>query len=119
MTPGRRLRVIQLLVAEIAPPFHKTTNFFALHKCRDITGISALRVPRRPFDGDLGVPHGQNAEDDGAEEAPQNGASGHEAEEHQHAAMAFKIRGFKDFDLGQASADAERGTAKGTQQKTQ
>ena len=73
----------------------------------------------RPLDGNFGITPGQHAEGNGADEGAQNGAQRHEGEEHQHAAMAFKIRGFKDFHPGQAGADAERGAAQNAKQQTQ
>ena len=50
---------------------------------------------------------------------PIAGAERHEGEEHQHAAIAFKIRGVEDFDPDKAGADAERGAAERAQQQTQ
>ena len=50
MTPGRRLRFIQLLVAEIGRWFQKTIGFFALHKCRgipDVMGLAAVLTAAR------------------------------------------------------------------------
>src|SRR5215510_14250081 len=41
MTSGRRLRLVQLLVAEVVGWFQKTIGVFALHKCRGIADITA------------------------------------------------------------------------------
>jgi hypothetical protein len=43
MTPGRRLRFIQLFVAEIGGWSQKPTGFFALHKCGDSLNLLFVR----------------------------------------------------------------------------
>src|SRR5215510_10965000 len=90
--------------------------------CTNAVELRTSRLPRRfgrPFEGDFSVPRRQHAEGDGAGQPAKNGAARHEAEEHQHAAIAFKIRGFKDFDPGKAGAYAERGAAENAQNQTQ
>ena len=67
-----------------------TTAVSALHKCRDFA-FSTLRAAHRlAFDGDFGVSDRDHAEQQGAADTADRGAQGHEGEEHQHAAIAFK-----------------------------
>ena len=84
---------------------------------REFTGPlpPPLRLPvarRLAFDRDLVIAEGQNAEQEGAAKPAEDGAHGHEGEEHQHAAIAFKIRGLEQFGPGQAKPNPERGPAK-------
>ena len=101
-------------LAEIQSPF------FALHKC----GRSFRRLPvpparRLPFDGDFGVADRDHPEQQRAAEPADRGPQRHEGKEHQHAAIAFKIGGFEDFDPGQPGADPERGAAQRPQNQTE
>src|SRR5262249_6066172 len=64
-TPGRRLDLIQLLVAEVVGWFHKTNQLFCIAQM-----LWMLPVPRRFWrllDGDFGIPPGQHAEGDSAD----------------------------------------------------
>ncbi|MBU6457865.1 MAG: hypothetical protein KGQ48_10020, partial [Bradyrhizobium sp.] len=71
------------------------------------------------FDGDFGVAQGHHCEKQRAGEPADHGTKWHEGEEHQHAAIAFKIAGLEDFDPGEACPDAEGGTAQRAQHQTQ
>ena len=84
-------------------------------------GLSLCRAlaDRLAFPGYCSVANREPAGQQRANEAADQGAQRHEGEEHQHAAIAFKTRGFKDFDPGKTGADAERSTAQHAQHQTQ
>src|SRR6478735_476203 len=62
--------------------------------------LTVMTARRHPFVGDFGVANRDHAEQQGAADGADRGAERHEGEEHQHAAIAFKTRGFKDSRPG-------------------
>ena len=85
-------------------------HFFCIAPMRSFGGISGRLPPpwrlpapdRLALDGDRVVAQGQKPEQEGAARPAEDGAQGHEGEEHQHAAIAFKVSGLKDFHPGKA-----------------
>ena len=108
-----------LLQPEIVQFAQITIAVFALHKCGDFLNLPFERCAGSVRDGDVGVPPGQEAKGDGACNPAQNGAARHEAEEHQHAAIPFKVRGFEQFDPGEPGPDPQCRAAQRTQEKAE
>src|SRR6266576_3108724 len=91
-----------------------------LHCTNAVESPSTVAPPARLLlEGDFGVADRDHAEGECAAEPADHGAQRHEGEEHQHAAIAFKVRGLEDFDPGKSGADAERGPAERAQHQTQ
>lgn len=74
---------------------------------------------RLAFHRDFGVAQGHHCEKQRAGEPADHGAKRHEGKEHQHAAIAFKIAGFEDFDPAESCTDAKRGAAQRAEDHTQ
>ena len=60
-----------------------------------------------------------DAEQDGAGDAAEQGANGHEGEKHQHGAVAFEIAGLEQFDPRNPGTEAERAAAEKSEDETQ
>ena len=112
------LLLISLLGVEVGQFVQTAIRISALHKCRGSATSTGMAVPGLAFDGDLGVAQGDQAEGQRAAQSADCGTERHEGEEHQHAVMTFKTRGFEDFDPGQPGADPERRTSQRPQRQT-
>src|ERR1700719_539516 len=86
---------------------------------RWVSVSAVVRAGWLPSDGDFIVASCDDTEQQRATEPADRGANGHEGEEYQHAAIAFKACVFDDVAPGESGPDAKRAAAERAQHQTE